>query len=96
LVYSVGLIDYLPDRMVTALADLAFAMLRTGGRLILGNFHPRNPTRALMEHVFDWRLTHRTEDDLDRLVSASAFSGPASRMLYEPQRINLFGVYAKP
>ena len=90
LVYSIGLIDYFPDRLVIALADLAHHMLRPGGRLVLGNFHPRNTTRALMDHVFDWRLIHRNEDDLDRLLESSAFGRPATRTLSEPLGINLF------
>ena len=40
LVYSVGLIDYFSDRFVLKLMNYAHALLRPGGRLILGNFHP--------------------------------------------------------
>ena len=64
--------------------------LKPGGRVVLGNFHPRNPTRALMEHVLDWRLIHRTEADMDRLFAASRFGRPASRVRFEPSGVNLF------
>ena len=90
LVYSIGLIDYFPDKYVVALMNYAHGLLRPGGRLILGNFHPRNPSKALMEHVLEWILIHRTEDDLNRLYEQSHFARPATRIQFEEQGINLF------
>jgi extracellular factor (EF) 3-hydroxypalmitic acid methyl ester biosynthesis protein len=95
LVYSVGLIDYFKDDFVVRLMNFAHATLRPGGRVLFGNFHPRNPTKAFMDHVLDWKLVHRTEDDVNRLFAASAFARPASRILYEEQRINLFAECVK-
>ncbi len=95
LVYSIGLIDYFPDRFVVKLMDMAHGMLRPGGRLILGNFHPRNASKAMMDHVLDWRLIHRDEADMDRLFQASAFGRECSAIRYEPQRINLFAECVK-
>jgi hypothetical protein len=43
-----------------------------------------------MDHVLDWRLIHRTEEDMHRLFQASAFRGPCSNIRYEEQGINLF------
>lgn len=95
LVYSIGLIDYFPDRFVVALMNLAHTMLRPGGRLILGNFHPRNVSKAFMDHVIDWRLIHRDEADMDRLYQASNFARPCTQVRFEPQRINLFAECVK-
>ncbi len=95
LVYSIGLIDYFPDRFVVALMNLAHRMLRPGGRLILGNFHPDNVSKALMDHVLHWSLIHRDEADLNRLYAASAFGRPATAIRYEPMRINLFAECVK-
>ncbi len=90
LVYSIGLIDYFSDKYVVSLMNLAHAMLRPGGRVILGNFHPRNMSKAFMDHILEWQLIHRTEGDLNRLFRASAFGRPSTRVQYEHQRINLF------
>ncbi len=90
LVYSVGLTDYFSDRFVLKLINYAHSLLRPGGRLLLGNFHPDNPTRALMEHVFGWRLIHRTEDDMHRLYAASKFGRRCTRIRFEAEGINLF------
>jgi hypothetical protein len=40
----------------------------------------------------DWRLIHRTEDDMTRLFQASAFASPCSNIRFEEQGINLFAV----
>lgn len=94
LVYSVGLIDYFPDELVVSLLDLVHPWLRTGGRVILGNFHPRNPDRGFME-VLEWTLIHRTEEDMERIFAQSAFGRPCDEILWEEQRINLFAVAEK-
>lgn len=90
LVYSIGLIDYFDDNLVVKLLDWIHSILRPGGRVVLGNFHPCNPTRAAMDHVLEWRLIHRDETDMHRLMRASAFGTQCTRITYEPQRINLF------
>jgi len=90
LVYSIGLIDYLDDRLVIRLMNYIHRILKPGGRVILGNFHPRNPTRRLMDHVLEWRLIHRTEEDMDRLYRTSSFGTPTSNIRFEEQGINLF------
>ena len=77
------------------LLDWVHSTLRPGGRVIVGNFHPQNPTRAVMDHVLDWKLIHRDEDDMNRLLCASAFGKPCSRILYEAQGINLFAEAVK-
>lgn len=95
LVYSIGLIDYFDDRFVVNLIDYAHRLLQPGGRLILGNFHVRNPYRAFLDHVLEWKLIHRTEDDLSRLFIASRFGRPCSRVQFEAEGINMFAECVK-
>ena len=90
LVYSIGLIDYFSDDLVLRLINYTHSILKEGGRVILGNFHPDNSTKAFMDWVLDWKLIHRTEEDMNRLFEKSAFGRPTSNIYYEPQRINLF------
>ena len=75
--------------------NLAYGMLRPGGRLVLGNFHPANSSRARMDHMLDWPLAHRDEADLDRLYGASAFWRGATAIRYEPEGVNLFAECVK-
>ncbi len=95
LVYSVGLIDYFNDPFVLKLMNYAHALLRPGGRLILGNFHPANSSRAIMEYVLEWKLIHRTEDDMHRLFAASLFGRPCTRIRFEAEGINMFAECVK-
>ena len=90
LVYSIGLIDYLNDRLIEKTLNFAHSVLAPGGRVILGSFHPRNPAKEFMDYVFDWKLIHRTEEDMHRLFRGSAFSKPCSRVLFEEGGIDLF------
>jgi CRP-like cAMP-binding protein/SAM-dependent methyltransferase len=90
LIYSIGLVDSFSDELVIELINWIYDKLRPGGRVILGNFHPRNPTRGLMDHVLDWRLTYREEGDMDRLYTSSKFGRPSSRIVFEEEGVNLF------
>ncbi len=90
LVYSIGLIDYLNDKVVIKLINFIYDILAPGSRVILGNFHPRNKTRAFMDHVLEWKLIHRTEDDMHSLFKSSKFKTPCSNITFEPEGINLF------
>jgi extracellular factor (EF) 3-hydroxypalmitic acid methyl ester biosynthesis protein len=90
LVYSIGLVDYLNDRLVEKTLNYAHSVLAPGGRVILGNFHPLNPAKEFMDYVLDWKLTHRTEEDMNRLFTGSAFGRPCTRIVFEEGGINLF------
>lgn len=96
LVYSVGLIDYFNDKFVVALINFAFDILSSGGRVVLGNFHPRNPTRAVMDQILEWHLIHRTEEDMHRLFLSSKFGKAADKIHFEPLNVNLFAECKKP
>ena len=96
LIYSVGLVDYFNDKTVARLIDYAYTLLKPGGKLILGNFHPDNTCKAFMDHVLEWRLIHRSEEDMDRLFSQSAFGRPCTKIRFEQEGINLFAECVKP
>ena len=95
LIYSLNLTDYFSDEMAVTLIDWIYDELRPGGRAILGNFHPRNPSRGLMDHVLDWRLTHRDEAAMNQLFVASKFAKPSSRIIFEDEGIYLLAECTK-
>ncbi len=95
LVYSIGLIDYTNDKVVLRIIDHAYDVLRPGGRVLLGNFHPANTSRLLMDHVLEWQLIHRTEEDMDRLFLASKFGRKCTRIVFEAEGIDLFAECVK-
>ena len=90
LVYSVGLIDYFNDQFVIALMNYVYNLLKPGGKIILGNFHSSNTAKPIMDHVFDWKLIHRTEEEMHRLFSASSFKRTCSKIQFEEAGVNLF------
>ena len=90
LMYSVGLIDYFNDKLVTRLMNWGHSCLTPGGEMILGNFHPKNPDKAMMDFVLDWRLIHRSEEDMNRLYAGSNFGHPCTSIEFEESGINLF------
>jgi SAM-dependent methyltransferase len=90
LIYSIGLIDYLNDKLVQKLLQYAYENLVPGGRVILGNFHPRNPAKEFMDYVLEWNLIHRTEEDMNRLFRASPFKRDCTRIQFEHEGVNLF------
>ena len=61
MIYSIGLVDYLNDKLVGKLLQYAFENLLPGGRVVLGNFHPRNPAKEFMDYVLEWSLMHLSE-----------------------------------
>jgi hypothetical protein len=90
LIYSIGLIDYFNDAFVIKFLNYLHGLLKPSGKIILGNFHPNNSSRAYMDHVLEWELIHRTEDDMNRLFSSSDFNSPCTNIQFEEEGINLF------
>lgn len=69
LVYSAGLMDYLPDRVASALIQRVYGLLKPGGRLLIGNLRREPMTAWLLESVLAWHLEYREEAQMRRLAS---------------------------
>lgn len=89
LIWSAGLFDYLDDRSFAALMRHLAAFLAPGGRMVIGNFSPANPTRDFMEFG-EWFLNHREENQLMKIGAESGFDGGRAWIEREPCGINLF------
>ncbi len=94
IIYSSGLIDYLNDKLVLKFANRCFDHLKPGGKLMLGNFSPVNPSRTVMDNILQWKLIHRTSDDLIHIFNGSSFADQME-VISEEQGINLFAVGTK-
>lgn len=64
LVWSAGLFDYLDDKAAVSILRRMWDSTGKGGKLLAGNFHPRNTSRNYMEWGGNWFLRYRTEEDL--------------------------------
>ena len=95
LIYSIGLTHYFNDKFVIKLLDWIHGRLRSGGTVIVGNFHPNNYGKELMDYVLEWRLIHRSEEDMHRLFTCSAFGRSCTRIQFENEGICLFAECVK-
>jgi extracellular factor (EF) 3-hydroxypalmitic acid methyl ester biosynthesis protein len=96
LVYSVGLIDYLRDDLVVKLLDWIYDRLRSGGTAMVGNVDVGNPHKMFMDHVLDWKVFHRTAQDLVNLFARSKFGAVPVEVRLESTGINLFALAMRP
>jgi hypothetical protein len=94
-IYSIGLFDYLSDRLAVAVLNWAYEQLHRGGRLLIGNVNTTNPTRAYMDHLLDWRLIHRSADDLRQLFARSCFGTQAVCVTRDATGVQLFAASAR-
>lgn len=94
-IYSLYFADSLSDELAVTLINWMHDKLRPGGRVLMGAFDPRNPTRGLMDHVLDWRVVHRDEADLNRIFQASKFAKPCARVLQEAEGVCLLAECVK-
>jgi len=94
-IYSLGLTDYLNDKLVGKLLAYAYEILAPGGKILLGNMHPANPAKEFMDYVLEWQLIHRTEEDMNRLFQQSPFRRPCTRVLFEQEGVDLFAECVK-
>jgi extracellular factor (EF) 3-hydroxypalmitic acid methyl ester biosynthesis protein len=88
-VYSIGVIDYFQDKHVIKLLDYIYDILRPNGKVILGNFHKTNIFKEYMDNVLEWKLIHRNEDDMERLLLQSKFA-QKGRIFFESSGLNMF------
>lgn len=89
LIYSMGLIDYFSDRTVIRLLNYMHDNLRPGGKVMLGQFHKRNPTRGFMDSVLDWKLIHRDEEDMKDLFRRSKFEKATVEISYDTTKVQM-------
>jgi extracellular factor (EF) 3-hydroxypalmitic acid methyl ester biosynthesis protein len=96
LVWSGGLFDYLDDRQASFLIARMWEWAKSGGNIIFGNFHPRNPSRNYMEWIGRWFLIYRTEDQMRRLCQMAGINLEFVTIEQEPLGVCIFCVISKP
>ena len=90
LIWSAGLLDYFADRPFVLLIKNLYRQLGAEAELVVGNFHPDNPSRDYMEIIGDWHLVYRSEHDLIALARQAGFCLNDIRIGVEPAHVNLF------
>ena len=91
LIVSAGLYAYVNVPTAVALTRNLSTYLRPGGEAFIGNMHPVNHSRWIMEYRLDWHLIYRPDAEM------LAFAGEAAphmrhRIVTEPAGVNPFVV----
>jgi SAM-dependent methyltransferase len=94
-VVSLGLFDYLPDRIAVRLLQALGSAMRVGGEIVVGNFADDNPSRLFMEWFGDWSLIHRTEREFLGLFEQAGFGRSEPRLEREAPGGNVLIVTAR-
>lgn len=89
LLLCAGLFDYLESKKGQMLAAKLYSQLAPGGTLIIGNMTPINPSRWAMEHMAEWYLIYRNQDELMALLDKLPDDAEVD-VLREPLGVNLF------
>jgi len=91
LILCAGLFDYLPEPTAVRLARQLYANLADGGEVWIGNLVPWNPCRWMLEWHLDWKMIHRSHQDMLRIGELAA-PDATLRIVDEPARVNPFVV----
>ncbi|MCD4721323.1 MAG: class I SAM-dependent methyltransferase family protein [Desulfobacula sp.] len=94
IIYSGGLFDYLDEDLFLMLANRCHEFLNPGGVLVIGNFRP-NPDKIFMDHLLEWRLIYREQDELISIFSKSKFCNTVEIVAEKEAGIQLFAIAAK-
>jgi extracellular factor (EF) 3-hydroxypalmitic acid methyl ester biosynthesis protein len=97
LVLAGGLFDYLSDNVAVGVMRQAHErLLAPGGRFFFTNIGVDNPYRLWIEYLGDWRLIHRSADDVRALCAAAGFSTQQVEVTTERTGLALIVTCAKP
>lgn len=88
LIYTAGLYDYLAQPVAQLLTRHLLTWLKPGSEMIIGNFHPGNPTKTISELVADWKLIHRNEEEMMNIVSLEKIK--SAQLHKDKEGIDLF------
>ena len=94
IVYSAGLADYLDDRVLLALINRCYDHLDWGGTLIVGNFGSRNRHKTFLDQILQWKIIHRSAEDLREIFARSHFVDGVE-IAAEESGVNLFALAKK-
>jgi extracellular factor (EF) 3-hydroxypalmitic acid methyl ester biosynthesis protein len=86
-IYSMGLFDYLTTPVATAVLKKLYNLLRPCGEMVIGNMHSGNRSKYFMAYWHDWKIIHRSEDDLLRL--AQDLPGATLGLKFDDSRIQM-------
>ena len=95
LIYSIGLIDYLPERLLKKLVKLCYEGLNSGGYLILSHKDHDKYIPMREDWLTDWKFIPRNEEKLLNIVANSGIQRSNIKIIREDSRIIFFLIIEK-
>ena len=95
LIYSAGLLDYLPQATAVSLVKAMFARLLPGGVLSVGNFARDSHGRGFMAGFMDWCLIYRNEEDMIALAQVACPGVPFRIFRDQPRNVVYLEIFAE-
>ncbi len=89
-VYCAGLFDYLSDKVCARLVQYFVLRSREAGQILVTNVHSDNPERNGMEHLLEWHLIYRNEDQLESVLPLQR---SATRLYKDVTGANVFAEF---
>jgi extracellular factor (EF) 3-hydroxypalmitic acid methyl ester biosynthesis protein len=89
-VYCAGLFDYLSDKVCARLLQYFVLRSSDGGQVLVTNVHANNPERNGMEHLLEWHLIYRDEQQLESVLPLER---SATRLYTDATGVNVFAEF---
>ncbi len=90
IIWSAGLFDYLNEKRAIHLLNRVRDFMNDGARIVIGNFSKDHLSRPYMELVGEWRLIHRSEQEMADLMIAAGFDARTVTVESDETGVNLF------
>ncbi|MFC1560098.1 hypothetical protein ACFLZ2_02480 [Candidatus Margulisiibacteriota bacterium] len=81
LVYSIGLIDYLPDRILKHFIQYCYSLLSPKGQIILSHKDQTKYTPLVQDWFCDWRFYERTKTSVLRIIEDAGIAKKSIKVL---------------
>ncbi len=78
-VYSIGLYDYIPDKVLRKLIQKQFSLLKGGGKMLIAFKDCTKYDKTMYDWLADWHFIPRTKEQVDTFLNEMGF---------KPQQIN--------
>ncbi len=95
LIYSIGLADYLPDRILKKLIHFCFGLLSPGGRLIITHKDMDKYKPLAPDWSCDWTFVPRNKEKLCNLIDDSGIDKFSIALERDNSKIILFTIIKK-
>ncbi|MFH0985265.1 MAG: class I SAM-dependent methyltransferase [Candidatus Omnitrophota bacterium] len=98
LIFSLGLFDYLDERLAQRLIRALKELLKPNGVLFIANFGEKqqNPSFYFLEWVGEWQLIYRSEEEFRKIFLEAGFDEKNLRTIFEQQGIIQYVVAQNP